>query len=167
MTQLVEEVQQNARTTRVLSRQRDKMFHGLVTRIQAFSTRLGVDAPAFSLDLNQDVAAYLAFFDMALVNLEEAAASLDTVVEEESHELLAVAVGRIFSNLSLIEPHFDFHTMTEPIAPEHYHCLDTIVRDDVNAYVKRFRRVGAEEEEDNEDASEEAGDAPGDGAPEA
>ena len=53
----------------MLSQQRDKMFHGLVTRIRAFSVRLGMEVPNFSLDQNQDVDTYLAFFDAALANL--------------------------------------------------------------------------------------------------
>ena len=57
--------------------------------------------------------------------------------------------------------------MREPIAPEHYHCLNTLVRDDVNACVKRFKRVGPDEEEEDKDANEEAGNAPRDDAPEA
>ena len=129
----------------MLSRQRDKMFHGLVTRIRAFSARLGVDMPSFSLNQNQDIAAYLAFFDSALCNLEEAGTSLDDFVEEESHELLAVAVKRTFSNLAALHPHFDFTTVTEPVDLEHAHRLGNLVHDDMNSYVQRFKRVDAEE----------------------
>ena len=88
------------------------MFHGVVTRIRAFLERLSVEVPNFSLYQKLDADTYLAFFDAALANLEEEAASIDTVVEEESRELLAMAVGHIFSNLYELDPHIDFQTVT-------------------------------------------------------
>ena len=57
--------------------------------------------------------------------------------------------------------------VTMPIALEHYHRLNTLVRDDVNAYIERFKRVGADEEEEDQDVSEEADNVPGDDAPKA
>ena len=46
----MEEEQHNERAAHVLRQQRYKMFHHLVTHIRAFSERLGVDMPNFSLD---------------------------------------------------------------------------------------------------------------------
>ena len=151
----------------MVRRQRENIFHGLVTRIHAFLERLGVEVPNFSLYQKQDVDTYLAFFDAALANLKEEAASIDTVVEEESRELLAIAVRCIFSNLCELDPHIDLQTVTKPIAPEYYERLNSLVRDDVDAYVRCFKRVAADEKEKDEDVTHEAGHALGDDACEA
>ena len=113
MVQLVEDALAGVRNARVLSKQQDTMFHDLVKCIHTFSGRLEVDVPAFSLDRNHDVAAYLAFFDRAFCNLEEALPGLDDVVKKEFHDLLGVAIECIFANLAALEPYFNFGTVTE------------------------------------------------------
>ena len=44
--------------------------------------------------------------------------------------------------------------MTTPVAHEHFSELQTKVWPDVEAYIKRFKRVAAQEDEGEEDAEE-------------
>ena len=137
----------------MLNKQRAKMFHDLVKRIRAFAKCLEVELRMFSLDGNHDATAYLAFFDRVFCNLEEALTCLDDVVEKECHDLLAVATERIFANLVSFKPHFYLGTLTEPVDPR----LTALVRDNVNSYIQRFKRVAEDHTqgpEDEDDSSE-------------
>jgi myosin heavy subunit len=165
---LVEQARHQAAAQKVLTKTRRRMFKSLVRRGRALLDRLEVDAPAVPSGGDDNAAAYLTFFGQLLSKLEEAMANVDELAEEESRKLLGVAVCRIFSNLAQSEPTFDFKAVTTPVAQEHFSALHAKVWPDVEAYIKRFKRVVAQEDEGEEDAeegSDEGGEESDDDAP--
>ena len=158
-----EEAEKSVQTALVLTQQRERMFRSLVTRGNALAEKLGVASPAVPLDGNSDATAYLAFFDKLFTALEGGVAEVDNLVDEECLKLLTVAIERIFSNLRRLNLGFDFETVTEPIEDDLTVDLSNSVRDEVNDYVNRFKRVEAdeapEEEEGTDEEAEEGGDA--------
>jgi hypothetical protein len=160
----VEEAEQSAVAARVLTQQRERMFRSLVTRGNALAAKLGVDAPAVPVHGNADVAAYLTYFDQLFSVLEGPAAELDDVVDEECRKLLLVAIERVFVNLQRLHAGFDYTSVTEPMEDAQIETrLSNSLRDEINDYVNRFKRVAAEEasgeEEDDEEDGAEEGDA--------
>ena len=160
----VEEAEQSAVAARVLTQQRERMFRSLVTRGNALAAKLGVDAPAVPVHGNADVATYLAYFDQLFSVLEGPVAELDDVVDEECRKLLLVAVERVFVNLKRLYPCFDFESVTEPMEDAQIETrLSNSLREEINDYVNRFKRVAEErasgEEEDVEEEGAEEDDA--------
>ena len=159
----VQEAEQSMVAARVLTQQRERMFQSLVTRGNALAAQLGVDAPAVPVHGNSDVATYLAYFDQLFSALEGPVAELDDVVDEECRQLLSVAVERVFVNLQRLHPGFDYTSVTEEVEDVQIATrLGNSLRDEINDYVNRFKRVAAEEasveeedveEEDAEEAS--------------
>ena len=135
VAELAEEAQRCEQTAQILSVQRDRMFQALVERAKAVALSLGVDALVVPAEGNHDAAAYLTFFDQLLNRLEGALAEFEGLINEVNHNMLAVAVERLFSNLRQLQPHT------------------------VNSYVDRFKRSTAEEtsEEEGEKEDEDAG----------
>ena len=161
MTQLVEEAQRNAQTTRTMARYRERMFHALVSRALTVADRLGAEAPAFSVEGNADEAGYISFFERFLAKLEETVTSLDDLVEAESRNLLCFATRRILTNLRRLMPSLDLETVTVPINLNSREALSDAVWRTAEAYTKLFRKVEVEKEdddgeEDSEDEDEEA-----------
>ena len=160
----VEEAEQSAVAARVLTQQRERMFRSLVMRGNALAAKLGVDAPAVPVHGNADVATYLTYFDQLFSVLEGPVAELDDVVDEECCKLLLVAVERVFVNLKRLYPCFDFESVTEPMGDAQTETrLFNSLREEINDYVNRFKRVAEEpasgEEEDVEEEGAEEGDA--------
>ena len=54
---------------------------------------------------------------MLRAGLEENAASVNERVEEECRDLLNFATRRIFTNLAILDPTFDYATVTAPVDP--------------------------------------------------
>jgi hypothetical protein len=95
-------------------------------------------------------------------------AELGDVVDEECRKLLTVAIDRVFANLQRLHPGFDFEAVTEPIEGDPAWELSNLVREEVNDYVDRFKRVEAEQAaEEDEGAEEEKAEEDGDGEPSA
>jgi len=154
MVELVEKARDSAQAARVLSHQRERMFRSLVARARAVADRLGAKAPVLSVEGNADAATYLGFFEQLLTSLEEVVTSLDDLVDNESRELLGVAVGQVFANLAHLHPGFDFASVMEPLEKELASKLDASVWDDVEKYTQRFKRVEVEESDDEAGAEE-------------
>jgi hypothetical protein len=140
------------------------MFRSLVTRGNALAEKLDVEAPAVPVQGNSDATTYLAYFDQLLTALEGPVAELGDVVDEECRKLLTVAIERVFTNLQRLHPSFDFESVTEPVEDDQAQDLSNLVREEVNDYVDRFKRVGAElAAEEDEGAKEEDAEEDGDG----
>ena len=138
------------------------MFKSLVTRGNTLAEKLGVDAPAVPVHGNADAAAYLAYFDQLFTTLDGPVAEMGDVVDEECRKLLTVAIDRLFANLQRLQPGFDFESVTEPVEDDQAQDLSNLVREEVNDYVDRFKRVGAEQAAEEDEGAEE-GDAEEDG----
>ena len=140
-----------------MTQQRERMFRSLVTRGNALAAKLGVDAPAVPAHGNADVATYLAYFDQLFSALESPVAELYDVVDEECRKLLLVAVERVFVNLQRLQPGFDYASVTEPMEDAQIATrLSNSLRDEINDYVNRFKRIAAEQaSEEEEDVEEE------------
>ena len=150
-----EEAEQSMVAARVLTQQRERMFRSLVTRGNALAAKLGVDAPAVPAHGNADAATYLAYFDQLFSALEGPVADLDDVVDEECRQLLLVAVERVFVNLQRLQPGFDYASVTEPMEDAQVATrLSNSLRDEINDYVNRFKRVAAEEASEEEEDAE-------------
>ena len=143
------------------------MFKSLVARGNILAANLGVDAPAVPVHGNADAAAYLSYFDQLFTTLEGPVAEMGDVVDEECRKLLTVAIDRVFANLQRLHPGFDFESVTEPVEADQAQDLSNLVREEVNDYVDRFKRVeaeqAAEEEEGAEEEAEEEAEEDGDG----
>ena len=91
-------------------------------------------------------------------------AEINDLVDEECRKLLTVAIDRVFANLQRLHPGFDFESVTEPVEADQAQDLSNLVREEVNNYVDRFKRVEAEQAaEEEEGAEEEAEEEDGDG----
>ena len=121
------------------------------------------DIPFIDWSTNADVATYLAYFDQLFSALEGPVAKLDDVVDEECRKLLLVAVERVFVNLKRLYPRFDFESVTEPVEEDQALDLSNSVRDEINDYVDRFKRVEAEQAAEEEENAEEEAAEDGDG----
>jgi hypothetical protein len=162
----VEQAEQSMVTARVLTQQRERMFRSLVTRGNALAAKLGVDAPGVPVHGNADVATYLTYFDQLFSALEGPVAELDDVVDEECRKLLLVAIERVFVNLQRLHAGFDFTSVTEPMADAQLETrLSNSLREEINDYVNRFKRVAAEQASGEEEGDEEE-DAEGEDAEE-
>ena len=135
------------------------MFRALVARARTAVLSLGVATPNMPAEGNSDVASYLTFFDKFLHRLEGAAVEFERLIDEASHNLLAVAVDRIFSNIRRLQPDFDFEMVTAPVDDEQTVLLSHSVTSMVNAYADRFRRSTVDEEASEEEGDEEDEDA--------
>ena len=93
------------------------LLRDLVTRARAMAERLGTEAPPFSAEGDEDEAGYAGFFGRFLGKLEENVASVNERVEEECRDLLSFATRRIFINLAILDPTFDYATVTAPVDP--------------------------------------------------
>ena len=138
-----------------MTQQRERMFKSLVTRGNTLAGQLGVDAPVVPVHGNAEAATYLAYFDQLFTTLEGPVAELGDVVDEECRKLLTVAIDRLFANLLRLHPCFDFESVTEPVEEDQEQRLSNSVRDEVNDYVDRFKRVGAEQAAEEEEGAEE------------
>ena len=144
------------------------MFQSLVARGNTLAGQLGVDAPIVPVHGNADAATYLAYFDQLFSVLEGPVAELGDVVDEECRKLLTVAIDRVFANLQRLQPGFDYESVTEPVEGDQAWELSNLVREEVNDYVDRFKRVEAEQAaEEDEGAEEEKAEEDGDGEPSA
>ena len=100
--------------------------------------------------------------------LEGPVAEMGDVVDEECRKLLTVAIDRVFANLQRLQPGFDYESVTEPVEGDQAWELSNLVREEVNDYVDRFKRVEAEQAaEEDEGAEEEKAEEDGDGEPSA
>ena len=111
------------------------MFHSLVVRARAVADRLGTEASAFSVEGNADAATYLSFFERLLTSFEGAVTSLDDLVDTESRELLGVAVGCIFANLTRLHHGLDFKAVTEPVEQKRAAELNAALWQEVEGFV--------------------------------
>src|SRR5664279_2944196 len=114
------------------------MFRELVTRARGAVTRLGVEGLVSSE--GDDAAAYLTFFSELVEKLDKAATGVDSIVDEECHELLSIAATRIFSNLYHANPKFDFGPMLRPVEREHAAALAKEVAEHVEVLVQVYVR---------------------------
>ena len=151
-----EETEHSVQAARVLTQQRERMFKSLVTRGNTLAEKLGVDAPAVPVHGNADAAAYLAYLDQLFTTLERPVAEMGDVVDEECRKLLTVAIDRLFANLQCLHPGFDFESVTKPVEEDQALDLSNLVRDEVNDYVDRFKRVEAEQAAEEEEGAEAA-----------
>ena len=139
------EDEHSVQAARVLTQQRERVFKSLVTRGNTLAGQLGVDAPVVPVNGNADAAAYLAYFDQLFSVLEGPVAELGEVGDEECRKLLTVAIDRVFANLQCLQPGFDYESVTEPVEEDQALELSNSVREEVNDYVDRFKRVEAEQ----------------------
>ena len=103
---------------------------------------------------NFNVATYLTFFNELLQRLEGVAAEFESMIDEASRNLLAVAVERIFSNLHRHYPVIDLEVVTALVEDEHTLALSRAVSAAVNAYADRFKRPSAGEASSEEESKE-------------
>ena len=129
------------------------MMASLVTDARAVAERLGADVPDLAIDGGAGVQAHLSFFGQLMSNFLQTATSLDTRLEEESRQLLTVAVSRVFANLRRLQPSFDFQSMTEPLEGPDATEVQAKVKQDVDAYVKRFEAVDDDESTEADEKS--------------
>ena len=149
MTEELERLRDAWQQGRVLQRERGKMFRDLATRARNVTVRLGVDSP--DNPSGDDAAAYLKFFAVLVERLEESAADVDTVIDEECRELLGIAATCVFSNLHLANPNFDFSSVLRPVETKYPAALEKEVRKHVDALVELYVRVDGDGEEDQDD----------------
>lgn len=131
------------------------MMASLVADARAVAERLGADVPDLATKGDASVQAHLGFFGQLMSKFVKAATSLDDRLEEESRQLLTVAVGRIFANLRCLQPSFDFKGMTEPLEGPNATEVQAQVKQEVGAYVKCFEAMDDDEgAEENEEKSQ-------------
>ena len=106
---------------------------------QTVVSSLGIVNSVIPVEGNSDVTAYLDFFDELLRRLEGTAAEFENLIDEASHNLLAMAVDRLFSNIRRLQLDFDFETVTGPVEDEQTVLLSHSVLSTVNSYADRFR----------------------------
>ena len=140
------------------------MFHELVERAHRVAQSLAITSPSVPVGGNFDVATYLTFFNKLFQRLEGAAAEFESVIDEASRNLLAVAAERMFNNLRRHYPVVDLEVMTALVEDEHTLALSRTVSAAVNAYADRFKRPAAgeassEEEGEEDDEDDEDGGA--------
>ena len=93
-----------------------------------------------------------------------AAAEFESMIDEASRKLLAVAVERIFSNLRHHYPVVDLEVVTALVEDEHTRLLSRAVSAAVNDYTDRFKRPAAgeasseQESEEHDEDGEDGGD---------
>ena len=98
-----EETPDSAQAASVLTKQYEHLFEALVACSNELAARLGADAPCPG-GRGCDASTFLAYFDQIFAALEGPAAELRGMIEDESRQLLGVAVDRIFTNLRLLTP---------------------------------------------------------------
>ena len=121
----------------------DRLFEKLVARGGELAARLGADAPCPGIRSHDDAAAFLAYFDQLFAALEGPAAELREVIEDESRQLLGVAVDRIFTNIKLHVPDFDLGSVTEAAQGEDAQRVSSSLCEQVDAFCNRFKRAEA------------------------
>ena len=158
----VEAARENAQAAQVLV--------ALVARAHKVAGRLGIEPHALPTEGNSDVATYLSFFGKLVTGLQRVMTSVDDLVDDGSHELLGLAVGRIFANLAYLQPVLDFATVPVPVPPRRAAELSVTVWPVVEEYIQCFKTVEVEEEDDDgeedaEDEDDEAADGENDSSP--
>ena len=143
-----------------MTRQRQRMLEGLVSRVHAVGDRLGIEVPPLAMEGNHDEAGYVFFFERFLSGLEETAKSLDERVVEESRDLLVIATCRIFSNLTRLHPSIDLEAVTGPVDLS---VRTPALQKAAEAYSSKFDQVEEDEDDGEEDAEEEEESAATDG----
>ena len=95
---------------------------------------------------------YLVCFDQLFAALEGPVAELREMIEDESRQLLGVAVDPIFTNLKLLTPGFDFSSVTEAAQGEDAQRVSGSLREQVDAFCNRFRLAETAAEDSEEEA---------------
>ena len=156
VTDLVEKAQRDAQLAKVMTGQRKRLLHDLVTRARNVAERLGTEAPLFSAEGDDEEAGYAGFFERFLGKLEENVASVAERVEEECRDLLSFATRRIFINLAILDPTFDYATVTAPVDPKCREANLLSVWQAAKAYAEEFGTVEVEVDEGADEEDEEA-----------
>ena len=155
VTDLVAKAQRDAQLAKVMTCQRKRLLHDLVTRARTVAERLGTEAPPFSAEGDDDEAGYAGFFERFLGKLEENVASVNERVEEECRDLLSFATRRIFTNLAIRDPTIDYATLTAPVDPNCREAQFSSVWQAAQAYSQEFGMVEVEVDEDADEEDEE------------
>ena len=129
------------------------MFEALVARGNVLTLQLGADTPHTEVRGPGDADMYLVYFDQLFTALEIPVAELREMIEDESRQLLGVVVDRIFTNLRILTPGFDFSTVTEAAQGEDARRVSNSLRKQVDAFGNCFRRAEAMAEDSEEDAA--------------
>ena len=148
----VAETPVSAQAASALAKQCEHLFEALVTRGNELAAQLGADAPHTGDRGHDDAATHLAYFDQLFAALEGPVAKLREMIEDESRQLLGVVVDRIFTNLKLLTPGFDFSSVTEAAQGEDAQRVSSSLREQVDAFYNRFRRAEAAAEDSEEEA---------------
>lgn len=80
-----------------------------------------------------DDAGYLTFFTRVMKRLKEGAKKVGMLVEEESRDLLAQVVTRVFNHLLCSDPDFDFEAVIAPVPGVIHDALGDWVEDNMDA----------------------------------
>ena len=130
------------------------MFRQLVERAHRVVESLTITSPSVPMGGNFDVATYLTFFNELLQRLDGVAVEFESVIDEASRNLLAVAVERIFSNLRRHSPIVDLEVVTALVEDELTLPLSRALSAAVNAYADRFKQPKAKEASSEEEGEE-------------
>ncbi|KAE8809209.1 hypothetical protein D1007_14254 [Hordeum vulgare] len=83
-------------------------------------------------------AVYAKFSYELVKELKGAAKKVDSILEEECHDLFSVVATRILSHLLLRDPHFDFEGEMGPVPEESRSDLATVMEGHVHTLLEKF-----------------------------
>ncbi|KAE8820456.1 hypothetical protein D1007_01604 [Hordeum vulgare] len=83
-------------------------------------------------------AGYARFCSVLMKALEGVIKKVDNTLEEKCHDLLSLAVIRVFIHLLLLDPCFEFARVMCPVHEESHGDMATAMRDHVRTLLKKF-----------------------------